>query len=62
MKKGDEAAALRKQALEIHHLVKVLENHIDKMEKAYEKRDHEEFNRLKKEVIMLQKKIHETAR
>ena len=42
----------------VNQHIKALEKHIEKLEEAYNKKDHREFNFLKKQVIQTQKKIH----
>lgn len=51
MKKGDEIS-------EINHLLIVLNSHIEKLEQAYNRKEHEKFNILKKEILQMQKRIH----
>jgi hypothetical protein len=42
----------------INHLIKILERHLERFEKAYERKDSKEFNILKREILQLQRKIH----
>jgi len=61
MKKGDELSVetmIEKNILDIKHLIKVLEKHIEKLDLAYKNKDHREFNILKKQVLEIQRRIH----
>ena len=46
----------------LNQLVKTLEEAESKLEQAYEKRNHENFNRLKKLILQVQKKISEVIK
>ncbi len=59
MKKGDETPLVDDRISEVNHLIKVLGRHIEKFEAAYIRRDHGEFNSLKKEILQIQRKIHD---
>lgn len=58
MKKGDKISLAEDEISEINHLIKVLGRHLKKFEAAYIKKDHKEFNSLKKEILQIQRKIH----
>jgi DNA-directed RNA polymerase subunit L len=58
MKKEGKDSLIGDEISAINHLMRVLEKHIGKLEIAYRKKDHTNFNILKKEIIQLQKKIH----
>ena len=45
----------------LNQLVKILEDCFEKLKIAYEKRDSEDFNRLKRMIIHTQKKIFEVT-
>lgn len=46
----------------LNKLVETLESSFEKFEKSYEKKDSENFNKIKKIIIQKQKKILEIAR
>lgn len=46
----------------LNQLVKTLEEAESKLEQAYEERDYEKFNRLKKFILQIQKKISEVIK
>ena len=58
MKSGDKTSLLGDEISQINHLIKVLGRHIEKYEAAYARRDHKEFNSLKREILQIQRKIH----
>ena len=62
MKKGDKTSLLGDEISQINHLIKVLGRHIEKFEAAYTRRDHKEFNSLKREILQIQRKIHSLVR
>lgn len=43
---------------DINHLIKVLGKHIELLDAAYKRKDHREFNILKKHVLEIQRRIH----
>lgn len=49
---------IEKNILDIKHLVKILEKHIERLDIAHKKKDHLEFNMLKKYVLEFQRKIN----
>ncbi len=57
MKKGDKISLSEGEISEINNLIKILENKIKEFEWAYIRRDSEEFNLLKKDIIQMQRKI-----
>lgn len=46
----------------LSQLIKTLEEAESKLEEAYKKEDYEKFNRLKKFILQIQKKISEIIR
>jgi len=58
MKKGDKISLIDDEISQVNHLIKVLGRHIEKFEAAYTRRDHKEFNSLKREMLQIQRKIH----
>lgn len=58
MKKGDKISLIDDEISQINHLIKVLGRHIEKFEAAYTRRDHKEFNSLKRDMLQIQRKIH----
>lgn len=58
MKKGEINSAVEDGMSSINYLMRMLGRHIKKLEEAYEREDQREFNKLKKEIIQIQKKIH----
>jgi len=46
----------------LNQLIKSLEETESKLEEAYEKKDYEDFNKLKKFMMQIQKRIHEIIR
>lgn len=58
MKKGDKISLIDDEISQINHLIKVLGRHIEKFEAAYTRRDHKEFNLLKRDMLQIQRKIH----
>ena len=62
MKSGDKTSLLGDEISQINHLIKVLGRHIEKFEAAYNRRDHKEFNSLKREILQIQRKIHSLVR
>ncbi|MEK6840434.1 MAG: hypothetical protein AABX79_00585 [Nanoarchaeota archaeon] len=58
MKKGDKVSMIDRGILEINHLIKVLGTNIEKLGEAYSRKDHREFNLLKKEILQIQRKIN----
>jgi len=46
----------------LNQLVKALEEGELKLEKAYEKKDHEDFNKSKKFMLQIQRKISEVIK
>ena len=59
MKKSDEISDIKGDISAINHLIRVLNSHTIRLEEAYKRKDSLEFNALKKEILQLQKKIHE---
>ena len=62
MKEGDSSADKGGAGDEVVHLTIVLKGLIDQLEEAYEKKDGEQFNILKKKVLQIQKKISEASK
>ena len=62
MKEGDSGADKTGDTDEVVHLTIVLKGLIDQLEEAYEKKDGEQFNILKKKVLQIQKKISEASK
>jgi len=65
MKRSDEfsvANIIEDEISDLNHLIKVLGRHIEKFEAAYKKRDHREFNILKRQVLEIQRRIHSLIR
>ena len=62
MEKGGKTSLLGDEISQINHLIKVLGRHIEKFEAAYIRRDHKEFNSLKREKLQIQRKIHSLVR
>ena len=58
MKKGDKISLIDDEISQVNHLIKVLGRHIEKFEAAYTRRDHKEFNSLKRDMLQIQRKIH----
>ncbi|MGA2130176.1 MAG: hypothetical protein ABSG05_00990 [Candidatus Pacearchaeota archaeon] len=58
MKKGERNSAVEGEISSINYLIRMLGMHVQKLEEAYKKKDHREFNIIKKEIIQIQKKIH----
>ena len=46
----------------LNQLVKTLEDSFSRLEDAYEKKDSENFNKLKRTIIRMQRKISETVK
>lgn len=61
MKEGEKISDIKEDAENIGHLVRVLKRHIEKLEEAYKKKNHVEFNLLKKQILQIQRKIHEIS-
>ena len=63
MVKGDVRNIIEeKEIATLNQLVKNLEDSFEKLNKAYEKKDAEGFNRLRGEVIQTQRMISEVVR
>ena len=58
MKKGGANSDAKDEISSINYLIRMLSRHIKRLEEAYSKKDHKEFNKIKKEIIQMQKKIH----
>jgi hypothetical protein len=58
MKKGDKTSLIDDEISQINHLIRVLGRYIEKFEAAYARRDHKEFNILKREILQIQRKIY----
>ena len=58
MKKGDKISLIDDEISQINHLIRVLGRYIEKFEAVYTRRDHREFNLLKREILQIQRKIH----
>ena len=61
MKRGDESSVvniIETNISDIKYLLKILGKHIEKLDSAYKRKDHREFNILKKQVLELQRRIH----
>ncbi len=58
MKKEGKNSFIEDEVSSINHLVRVLSKHIEKLEAAYKRKDHHEFNIIKKEILQIQKRIH----
>ena len=59
LKRGIEKRVSKIEHLD--HFVKIIEDSFEKLRVAYEKRESEEFNRLKKIIIQTQRKIFGTT-
>ena len=57
MKKEGKFSLIRGEVSKINTLIKTLEKQIKDFESAYMKKDFQEFNSLKKEIIQTQRKI-----
>ena len=58
MEKGDKLSFVEDEILQVNHLTRVLDSHIEKFEAAYVKQDSNKFNLLKREILQIQRKIH----
>ena len=58
MKKGERNSVVEGEISSINYLIRMLSRHIQRLEEAYKKKDHREFNNIRKEIIQIQKKIH----
>ena len=57
MKKEGKFSLVKVEVSRINTLIKTLEKQINDFESAYMKKDFQEFNSLKKEIIQTQRKI-----
>lgn len=62
MKTGDETSLAEGEILEMGSLMKALEIQVKKFEEAYEKKDSQKFNSLKKDILQMQRRIYNIVR
>ncbi len=65
MKKRGELSVqnlIEDEISDLNYLIKVLGKHIERFDAAYKRKDHREFNILKKQVLELQRRIHSSIK